>query len=90
MMLALNLVAAAVVFLFGLFGAINNMTGCTRHGIRIAWILLTTGALAVLLGPLYGYVTPRWSEVLLNCRIALCLLVSRRRNCAYCQKRRMV
>lgn len=88
MMLALNLAAAAVVFLFGLFGAINNMTGCTRHGIRIAWILLTTGALAVLLGPLYGYVSPRWSEVLLNVGVALFVVTSRRRNCAYCQKRR--
>ena len=82
MILALNLAAALVVFLVGLFGAINNMSRCTRHGIRIAWVMLTTGAFAVLLGPLYGDTNPTWAEVILNAGCALFVVANRRRACA--------
>lgn len=79
MMLVLSLMAAAVIFSVGLFGAINSMDHATRHGIRLAWFALTTGALAILLGPLYGYTQPAWSEVLLNVGTALFLSIDRRR-----------
>lgn len=87
MMLALNMLAAAVIFTSGLFGAINNMTRCTRHGIRLAWVILTTGALAVLLEPFYGASSPAWQEVLLNCGVALFVLGNRRRSCAAVDRR---
>ncbi|HJV54314.1 MAG TPA: hypothetical protein VJ652_22815 [Noviherbaspirillum sp.] len=82
MTLALNMCAAAIIFASGLFGAINNMTRCTRHGIRLAWVILTTGAFAVLLSPFYGAPKPTWPEVLLNCGVALFVLGNRRRSCA--------
>lgn len=88
MILAVNLAAAAVIFCFGLFGAINNMTRTTRHGIRLGWVVLVTGALSVLLGPLYGYINPTWSEVILNVGCALFVVTNRRRNCAHCLNRR--
>ncbi|HYD58980.1 MAG TPA: hypothetical protein VEC35_01400 [Noviherbaspirillum sp.] len=82
MILAVNLAAAAVIFGVGLFGAINNMSRCTKHGIRFAWVVMVTGAGAVLLGPVYGSPTPTWSDVVLNVGIAAFVVTNRRRVCA--------
>ena len=64
-LLALNIAAAFVIFINGLY-AINHMSADTTHRIRIAWIAMTTGALAILAGPLFGYMHPAWQEVMLN------------------------
>ncbi|WP_052451979.1 hypothetical protein [Noviherbaspirillum autotrophicum] len=87
MMLAINMLAAAIIFGCGLFGAINSMSRCTRHGIRLAWVFLVTAALAVLVSPLYGQTSPSPMEVLRNVGVALFVLANRRRNCPFCEKR---
>lgn len=79
MPLLLNLLAAAIVLVTGLWHA-NNMTEHTRHGIRLAWVILTAGALAILLSPLYGYTHPIWSEVFFNMGVALFVVTNKRRG----------
>ena len=73
-MIAIDMVAAAVVLLRGLFVALNSMCPKTRFSIRITWILLTVGAAAVLLLSR----SPAWPEVLLHCGVAALVCVDRR------------
>lgn len=73
-MMTLNLAAALLVLLRGLFFAINNMCPLTGFGMRLAWVLLTLGAAAVLL---LGRV-PDWPELLLHCGIAVLVWCQRR------------
>lgn len=42
---------AAIILIFGMFFAINNMGSCTQHDIRFAWVFLSCGALAVFIMP---------------------------------------
>lgn len=86
-MLYLNLFAAGVIFCIGLC-SVNNMGRETRHGIRYAWVGLTTAAFSILISPLFGEVNPSRSEVFFTVCVALFVLANRRRNCPYCQRRR--
>lgn len=73
-MMFLDMIAAAIVLLRGLFVALNAMCPKTRLGIRLTWILLTAGAAAVLL---VGR-APAWPEVLLHWGVAALVCVDRR------------
>ena len=73
-MMTLDMVAAAIVLLRGLFVALNAMCPKTRLSIRLTWILLTVGAAAVLL---LGQ-APGWPEVLFHCGVAVMVCADRR------------
>jgi hypothetical protein len=70
----LNVAAALVILLVGLFSAVNSMSHWTRHGIRTSWILMTVGAAGVLLG------NEPWAAAVLHAGMALHALVDRRRR----------
>lgn len=50
-----NIVCAAIIIYRGIFHVVNTMTRNTYFPVRAAWILMLTGALAVLVGPLFGF-----------------------------------
>lgn len=80
MMTALNTVAAIVILINGLFSVINSMGRHTGHGMRIAWLAMTTGAFGVLLGPLFGHPPPGpyWTGLLVG--FALFVIFERRHS----------
>jgi hypothetical protein len=78
MIAAINMVAAAIVLAYGVT-AINQMGRITCNGMRITWIALTTGALGVLAGPIFGYPTPGICGTVLHVGIALHVIFERRR-----------
>ena len=73
-MMFLDMAAAAIVLLRGLFVALNAMCSKTRLSIRLTWILLTVGAAAVLL---LGR-APGWPEVLFHWGVAAMVCADRR------------
>lgn len=79
-LLAISLLAAAVILVRGLFFVINRMNRCTPHGMRLAWLAMTTGALGVVVSPLYGSRQPSLWETALLVGIALHVLCDRRRR----------
>jgi hypothetical protein len=83
MITVLNMIAAVTVLVCGL-AAINKMTRRTSQGMRVAWLALTTGALGVLVAPLYGYPSPGVWGTALNVGIALHLVFERRRSDRRC------
>lgn len=80
LLVLLNTMSTSIIVLHGLFSVINAMGHGTRHGIRAAWIVMTTGALGILLGPLFNKPTPGpyWTGILVG--IALFILSDRRRS----------
>jgi len=76
-LLLINLAAAIVILVRGLFFAINRMDRCTPHGMRLAWLVMTTGALGAIVGPLYG-VRPSLWQTALAVGIALYVCFDRR------------
>lgn len=69
-LLIINLVAAGLILLRALC-ALNEMTpGAEHHLDRLFCSVLATGAVAVLLGPLYGYTSPQTGEVAMNAGFA--------------------
>jgi hypothetical protein len=78
MIAAINMVAAAIVLAYGVT-AINQMGRITCNGMRVAWIALTTGALGVLAGPIFGYPAPGMWGTVLHVGIALHVIFERRR-----------
>jgi hypothetical protein len=73
-LLALNLLAAAVILVDGMFFTINRMTKHTRHGMRFAWLTMTTGALGILISPLFYKWHPTPWETTLIVGLALCMI----------------
>lgn len=73
-MMVLDMCAAAIVLLRGLFVALNAMCPKTRLSIRWTWILLTMGAAAVLLLSR----SPAWPEVLFHWGVAALVCFDRR------------
>lgn len=71
---SIDMAAAVIILLRGLFTELNHMRPGTCNVIRITWIALTAGAAAVLL---FG-VAPAWPETLLHCGIAALVCVDRR------------
>lgn len=79
-LIVISTVAAAVILVRGMFFSIPRMDRCTPHGIRLAWLAMTTGALGVLVRPLYGARPPSMWETALLVGIALYVLFDRRRR----------
>lgn len=77
-LLALNVIAAVVILINGLFFVINRMSRHTRHGMRVAWLILTTGALGVAVSPLYCRWQPTLWETILIVGVALHFVFERR------------
>lgn len=75
----INICACSVIFCTGLFMAVNNMSRCTDHAIRLAWVCITTGAFGVLAGALYGQMQAGIAEVVLHIGLAIFAFVDRRR-----------
>lgn len=73
-MMILDMVAAAIVLMRGLFVALNAMCPKTRLAMRLTWVLLTAGAAAVLL---LGR-APGWPEVLLHWGVVALVCADRR------------
>lgn len=80
-----NMVAAGVVFVSGLFFAIKNMSRCTKSSIRFAWIFMTTGALGVLVAPVFGVRAPSLSETVMMVGFAVFILCERRNRDMWCR-----
>lgn len=76
----INLCACAAIVAVGLFGAVNRMGPGTNHRFRVVWILLTTGAFASLLAPIFGHAHPEFSEVIMKVGIALWVTSDRRKD----------
>lgn len=47
----IELVAAGVILVFGIFFALNRMDQYTQHDIRISWVLMSGGSMAMFLMP---------------------------------------
>jgi hypothetical protein len=75
MLLAVYFAAALLILLRGLFVAINRMGRHTAAATRAAWLLLTTGAVDIVVGPLFGRVpAPTYGDALLLAALAWCVL----------------
>jgi len=81
MLLILHTLATAAILICGLYFALNRMTQKTMHGMRLAWVLMTTGALGALVAPLLGTWHPTTWETALTVGFALYLLSERRSGC---------
>lgn len=75
----LNMAAAAVIVAHGVFAVINSMGRHTGHGMRLAWSILTTGALGVLVGPLFDKLPPGPSWTIMLVGLAASILFERRK-----------
>lgn len=75
----ISMLAAVVIVINGLFFVINKMSRHTAHGIRIAWILMTSGASGVLLGVIFGKWLPSLCDAVLLSGVALFMILDRRR-----------
>jgi uncharacterized membrane protein HdeD (DUF308 family) len=75
----LNMAAAAVIVAHGIFSVINSMSHRTGHAMRFAWVMLTMGALGVLVGPVFGRLPPGPSFTFVLAGLAVSIIVDRRR-----------
>lgn len=80
MLSILSFCAAVLIVLNGVFGVIRRMNRCTPHGMRFAWLAMTTGAFGVLLRPLYGASPPSLWETILLVGIAFYIAFDRRQR----------
>lgn len=62
--------------------ALNHMDKCTPHGIRIGYMVVALGAMAAVLGPLFGK-PESWTSFLMLLGCA-CLFIFDRRQ-PYCE-----
>lgn len=74
-----NILAATIIVVHGVFTVINSMGRETGHGLRLAWAILTTGSLGVMVGPLFGRLTPGPSWTCMLVGVALAVVFDRRR-----------
>lgn len=71
MLPAIYLAAALVILCRGLFHTINHMGRRTSLLSRLVWLLLTTGALDILIGPVFGRLpSPSYGDALLLAALA--------------------
>lgn len=78
LMLGIQLVSALIIFSHGVLFVLNKMSDCTHHGIRWAWLILTTGSVSVLLAPLYGNLQATLPSTIIIAGAALYALWDRR------------
>lgn len=84
-LIIVNMSAASVVFVCGLFFAIKNMSRCTKTSIRFAWIFMTTGALGVLIAPVFTVRSPTIPETVLMVGVAIFIICERRNRELWCR-----
>lgn len=65
-------IAAGIILVFGVFFALNKMSHNTAHDIRLAWVCLSAGSMAVFLWPCV-------SHPLLIVGVALFVVADKRR-----------
>jgi hypothetical protein len=71
MLATIYFAAAALILCRGLFIAINRMGRGTPLALRLGWLLLTTGALDIVLGPFFGRIAaPGYGDALLLTALA--------------------
>lgn len=75
-----SVIACLCIVFMGVFMAINHMGKGTSHWVRWAWILITTAAFAILVGPLYGRTPSDMAETAMFVGIAIFLGFDRRRH----------
>lgn len=76
--ICINLICAVIILNRGVFHVINVMTSATYFPVRAAWVLMTTGALAILVGPLFGFYVVSPYVTLLHAGVALFMFKERR------------
>ena len=81
MMQALGIAAGAIILHFAL-AAINRMGVETHHGVRVAFLLIATGAAGMILDPLLSRPAGSAADLMLSGGLALLLLFDRR--CVSC------
>jgi hypothetical protein len=74
-LLILNILVGLSLFVHAIC-VINRMTRTTNHFLRLGYVVMAVGAMGVVAGPLYGYTSPRWTEVLLNLGVAIVLITA--------------
>jgi hypothetical protein len=75
----MNIGACLLIVFTGLFMAINNMSRCTDHVVRMAWVCITTGAFGVLAGAIYGHTQATVADTVLHIGVAIFAIGDRRR-----------
>lgn len=78
LLVAVNCLTALIIVLRGVLYAANAMTHRTNFFIRISWVFMTTAAMAVLVGPLYGIYQVSVSGSLMQLGVAIFILRDRR------------
>lgn len=71
---------AVVVLIYGVCFAINNMDRNTNHAIRIAWLVITVGAFAMVTAPFYGIEASDWPQTIFNIGSVIFVIIDRRRR----------
>lgn len=74
-----TVIACLAIVLMGMFMAINNMSRCTRHAVRFAWILITSGAFGTVTAQIFGHKLPTLAETAGWLGIALFVAFDRRK-----------
>lgn len=77
-MLVLNLLSSMVIAHKGLFHVLNSMSKHTYFPVRLAWVLMTTGAFAVISGPIFGLYMTGTISTLIHMGVAVFVFSDRR------------
>ena len=73
-----NVLTSLVILVRGVFYICNSMDRRTYWPIRFAWVLLCTGSLSVILGPLYGLFVSSVHVTLIHLGVAIYVCSDRR------------
>jgi len=76
----LSILASLVIVLHGIFFVISRMNRFTPTSMRLAWVLMTVGAMGELLAPLFRLRTPTLWEAILIVGFAAYILSERRQD----------
>lgn len=77
-MFIINFCSALIISYKGIFTVLNSMSKKTYFPVRLAWILMTTGAFAVLAAPIFGLYMTGTSSTLIHFGIAVFVFSDRR------------
>lgn len=73
-----NIASALTIVYRGVFNVINVMTRQTYFPVRVAWVLMITGAMAVLVGPVFGFTVTSVQTTISYVGVALFVFFERR------------
>lgn len=73
-----NIISAILIIYRGVFSVINTMTRHTYFPVRVAWMLMVTGSMAVLIGPLFGFTVTSVQTTISYVGVALFIFSERR------------